>query len=419
MRATVPLAIGGALALALIPALPAAAAAKTWISPTDSAWSSATWSPAGAPAAGDDITFAGGDRSTYDLGNVPFGSLTFTNTHTIANGGGAIGLGSGGISVQAGEAAIEPQLDVNASQTWRVAAGAGLTLPSQVNVTPSGTLTLDIDGGMTVSTGNLDAAVTGCIVKTGTGTLQLWSGGGSVGSCGPGLPAGLRVAEGEVHVRGGANLGGKAFLVDGGTLTGGVPTPAVVNALSLAPGGTVSPGGAGGSGIGHLDLWGTSAWTGGTYLVDWDPGVTGVADLVHGAGQAISVSGTQLDIRLDGLPTAGETITVIDSDVAVTGAIDDENGDPVADGGEFISRGQVFAVHYEATSIDIEWLRVAPEPTTPPSPGPSAGPAAPTLPDTGLGMDAVAPLGVAAIVALVAGAAALAIRRTPRRQAAD
>jgi hypothetical protein len=68
-----PLALAGGVALALVATSPAAAASVTWISPTDSWWSvGGPWSGGAIAATGDDVTFAGGDRSTYNLGNVTF-----------------------------------------------------------------------------------------------------------------------------------------------------------------------------------------------------------------------------------------------------------------------------------------------------------------------------------------------------------
>jgi hypothetical protein len=388
-----PLALVGGTALALVVASPAAAASVTWVSPTDSWWSVAgPWSGGAIAAGGDDVTFAGGDRSTYNLGNVTFSSLHFTNAHTIANGGGVIGL-TNGLAVDAGvPVRIEPGITTSGAQTWAVAAGSTLTLPSQVNVDPASTLTLQVDGTVEVTTGNLDGGAAACIVKTGAGVLRFAGGGGGVGACGTD-PEGLRVEAGEVALVPGASLGGKSFRVAGGTLTGGaVGTPAILRQLNLGSG-TVSPGGSSGAGIGTLDLWGTSSWTGGAYVVDWDP-ASGDADLVRGVGQAVSVADTVLQLRLAAGATVGDTTTVLSSDVAITGAFRSPAGAVLADGDEFASNGQRYRIGYAATAVSVEWLGAVPVP-----PAPAADPA---LAETGLTIG-TGVAGAAALLALTVG----------------
>lgn len=368
----------GGLALALIVASPAAAATVTWISASDTIWSDTTsWAGGSVAAAGDDVTFAGGIRSTYNLGNVTFSSLQFTNDHTLANGGGAITV-TNGVAVAAGaDVRIEPLVMSLGSQSWSVGSGATLTLPSAVNVDALSTLTLDVDGVIDVTTGNLDGFAGACIVKTGSGVLRLASGGGGVGACGAD-PEGLRVEAGEVALVAGTNLGGKSLRVAGGTVTGGaVGSPAIVRQLNLGTG-TVSPGGSAGAGIGQLDLWGTSGWTGGTYLVDWDP-AAGQADLVRGDNQAISVADTVLELRLAPGATVGDSATVLSSNIAVTGAFRSPAGAVLADGDEFASDGQRYEIGYTATSVSVTWLGAVPVP-----PAPAPAPADPTLAATGV-----------------------------------
>ncbi len=390
------LAVGGAAALTLVVAQPATAAtATTWTQAGDSWWSTASWTSS-VPAAGDDVAFAGGVRSTYDYpGNTAFASFHFTNEHTVANGGGSIEL-TGGLAVDAGAAVrIEPLLTASASQNWVVGSGATLTLPSQVRVSNASTLSLFVDGTMEVS--DLDGLATACIVKYGSGPLRFLSGGGGVGTC-AGQPAGLLVAAGEVTIVGTANLGGKDFAVAGGLLTGGTEAgAAVVHALNLTGVGVLSPGASSGDDFGKLDLWGTSAWTGGTYQVDWDP-AGGRVDLVTGVNQAISVAATKLDIRLAGTPTAGQRARIVSSDVGFTGLFASPAGIALAEGEEFTSRGQVYAIHYIAgpgdNGAEIEWLRAAPV-------APPVAPPAPALAATGA--DTAWPLALAAVAVLGTG----------------
>jgi len=144
------LTVAGAAALTLVVAQPAFAATRTWTQVGDSNWSTATWT-GGVPVAGDDVTFSGGPRSTYDLGNLGLGWLMFPTTHEIANGGGAITL-TGGIEVTGGSTArIEPQLASSGSQAWFVESGSTLDLPSAVYSDPATFLRLTVDGTSSAS----------------------------------------------------------------------------------------------------------------------------------------------------------------------------------------------------------------------------------------------------------------------------
>lgn len=370
-RTLLPIAMAGGAALALAASAPAFALTTTWISPTDSWWSSATWGGT-VPAAGDDVVFAGGPRSTYNLGGVGFSSFEFTNTHTIANGGGSIGLTDGITVADGAEAAIEPMLTTTGSQQWTIEAGGALTLPSQVNADPAATLTLEVDGSLTItSTGNLDGGSAACVVKTGFGVLRIEGGGGGVGACAD-EPEGLDVGEGYVDIAPGASLGGKSFNVTNGTLIGGAPgAPGIVRQLNLGDG-VVSPGGNFGLAIGALDLWGTSTWSGGSYEADWDP-TTGDADLVRGVGQAISVSGTHLMPYVLGstAPSVETAFTVLSSDVGISGGFLAPDGAPLADGDEFVSAGQVYRYGQTGNEVTLTWLRAAPEPPGPNPPAPT------------------------------------------------
>lgn len=369
LHRSLAIALAGGAALTLVIATPAAAASTTWIAPADSLWSTATWSST-VPAAGDDVSFNGGPRSTYNLGVLQFSTFTFLASHEIANGSGNFSL-TNGLAVQAPAVAeIAPQLTAVGDQTWEVEAGARLQFPSAVYTDGTSQLTLDVDGVMAIGTaGNLDALATGCIVKQGSGVLELHGGGGGVGTC-AGQPAGLLVTEGEVAIVGTPNLGGKNFAVTGGVITGGTDAaPAIIRELNLAGTGVVSPGASSGADLGHLRLWGTSTWTGGSYQVDWDADLD-VADYVDGENQAILVSDTRLDIRLSGTPTAGQEAKIIGSNIAFTGQFSSSTVTPLADGDEFVSNGQVFSISYvasgTASGATLTWLRAD---ETAPGPG--------------------------------------------------
>lgn len=404
-RTALPLAAAAASCLVILPALPAAAATVTWVSPTDAAWSVAAWSAA-PPVSGDAITFAGGPRSTYDYpAGTVFSSLDFTNDHEIANGGGSVILTSG-ITVAAGaDAMIDILVETSGAQTFAVASGGSLTFPAQVNADPTSTLTLDIDGTLVV-TGNLDGGAGACIQSTGSGVVRFASGGGGVGTC-PTYPLGLVSAAAETTFDPGAFLGGTDFVAAGGLFTGGsLASPATVRQLSIVAGGTVSPGATAGTALGALNLWGTSDWSAGTYLADVD--AAGTSDVVSGQGQAVNLLGTVLQLRLAGTPAAGQTWTVLQSDVAVNGAFTSPAGVTLADGDEFTSNGQVYSIAYLPGSVTVTWVRAAPAaPVVPAAPA--------VLPATGA--DLPLPLMLIALSTLVAGAAAVGWSRRASRRA--
>ena len=422
-KTVLTVAAAGGIAIALTAVTPALAADTTWSQEGDSWWSTAAWTST-VPAAGDNVTFAGGPRSTYNLGDLGFGSFHFTNAHTIANGGGAIALDAG-LTADAGAlVTIEPGLTTSSTQTWSVGAGAVLTLPSQVNVNPASTLTLAVDGLLEVTTGNLDGGASACIVKSGSGILRLASGGGGVGAC-PGQPEGLLAEAGEVEIVAGAALGGKSLAAVGGTVTGGaLGAPGVVRQLNLGAGGTVSPGASSGSELGQLDLWGTSTWSGGTYLVDWDP-ATGASDLVFGDNQAISLTGAVLAPRiLGGAAPTTTPFTVLSSSTLIDGAFLAPDGSSLTDGIEFVSGGQVYRYGEvlaqdgsTVTAVTLTWVRAVPptpdpDPEPQPGPQPDTTPTPPVLADTG-SEASLAPLAISALLMGAAGAI-LILRRRPK-----
>lgn len=367
--------VGGAT-LVLVSAAPAFAATITWANPGDSWWSTAAWT-GGVPSAGDDIVFdaSGHFRSTYDgndllpAANPTFASLNFESNHEIATKNGELHVGSNGLTVASDVTAkIAPELKTHGDQTWSVGQLGILELPSQVDVDTASTLILDIDGQMLVG-GDLDGATLACIQKVGTGVLTFTGGGGDVGDCGSGVK-GIQVIGGSVEIAASSAIGGKPFNVTSGVLFGGGPDAqrGQINQLNLSGTGIVSPGGNSGGDIGRLDLWGTSTWNGGTYVVQWDPS-TGESDLVSGDGQSINVSDTVLAVStLNGDDPASQTFTVLEAtrDGVIAGAFTSAAGDVLADGDEFTSNGQIYLYQQTATTVMLTWLREAPqEPTDP------------------------------------------------------
>ena len=397
-RRILPAAFLGAVALALVPALPAAAAEQTWSGTGGLGqwWGEpGVWSGASL-ADGDTAIFSasGGVQTESSINGFPGNALSlagirFDVSHDVTGSGTAVTLGTGGVSVAGGaEALLNSNLIASGAQTWTVASGGRLTLPALTTVAGASTLTLDVDGILEVGpAGNL--------------------GGGGVGTC-PGAPAGLLVTEGEVTLYP-VDLGGKDFAVTGGVLTGGATiVPAVVHALNLAEGGMVSPGNSGGISLGMLAVWAPSTWDGGVYQVDLDPD-GGFADLVRGDGQPIAVNGTRLDVRLLTSAPAGTWSRIMSSTVGVTGQFAAPDGTLLADGDEFVSHGQVYTIRYVAGAeggVDLAWLRTAP---VPPAPGPA-------LPATGQEIDWVLPVGIAAGVLVAAGIVFLVVRGVRSRR---
>lgn len=359
------LALVGAAALALLPALPATAATKGWTQPGNDWWTSATWS-GGLPVAGDDVEFDGGPISTYNIaGTVDYRSFTFIQDHEIWNGPGVgvIGL-THGLVVEAGvTASIDRDMRTSGSQSWTVADGAELTVPSWIEADPAGTLTLDVDGTLRL-TGNIGADGTGSIVKTGTGTVLRTGGvGGGIGG------GGLDVREGVFELEGAA-IGGTAFQVNGGTLSGA----GTINALTLSSG-VLAPGLGAGAGTGLLTT-GNATLSGGTFLVTVDATGAGSNDALHAPGATLLLSGTTLDIATIGTPSPGDLFEIAGTDlggtIVGTSRFLSPAGDVLEHGDEFVTGGHVYRIDYAFGAgglIDVVYVGAAPVPEALPSTG--------------------------------------------------
>lgn len=386
-RSLVPVAALGSAALVLVAVAPASAAGTTsyWANPGNSNWSTATWTPA-APGDADYVVFSslGGLLSTYDLSGVTLAGIEFRTDHQVMNGGQAISVKSG-IAVDAG---VNAWIDVDVhtvanAQAIRVHDGGSFTLTGELDVESGSQLTLQADAGATIElVGKLDAFGTQCVYKLGAGTLRFSSNsGGGMGTCSTG--EGLVLQEGTIDIGANALLGGTSFMVTGGEFTGGAGTlPSVVKQLNMQGGGVVSPG-LPDTPIGTLHLWGTSAWTGGTYIVDVDP-VALQADRVEVVNQAISIDGTVLAPRIaPGTPQQQNLLAfpVLSSDISVNGSFVSPAGDRLSDGDEFASNGQLWRYGQEENRVILTWLGAAPEPE----------PETPTMPTPPAKIDTAAP----------------------------
>lgn len=392
---TVPASLAVCAALVLVPTIPAAAAVdtQTWTSPSDNWWTTpGAWSTGEAPEAGDTLVFSGPTayfRSTLNS-SVDLAGIQFDVTHLVANGGGALGLGAGGLSVATGaDVTIESGVETTGTQTWTIAAGSTATFPASITTDGVGALTLDVDGTLSVN-GNLDALGTGDIIKTGSGVLARSGGaGGGVGG------NGLQVQEGTFLLDS-ANIAGTAFEVTGGTLAG----VGTINALDLTSG-VVAPG-LPADPAATIEVWNESAWSGGTYEATID-GTDSDTLLFDGP---LSIAGTELQLAVEDGPLLENPYPVIVVNGEVTGNLS-VDGVEVADGDEFVQGAYLYRINYivdEGTAIVVTYLGEAPViPVTP------VTPVTPTVTHPATGFP-VLPVGAVALV-LVAGGILLAARR--------
>ncbi|WP_167051493.1 hypothetical protein [Salinibacterium sp. ZJ77] len=389
-------AFAAAAALVIVPAASAAAATVTWTQADDSWWGMATW-PAGIPAAGDTVVFAGGPRSTYNLGTVTFERFEFPTTHTIANVGGIIGL-RGGLDVSGSSTAeILADLSVVGAQTWTVAAGSTLRIPTWITTDGIGTFVLDVDGVAELS-GNVNALGTGLVQQTGDGTVI--RSGGAGGGIGGG---GYDVQSGVFHLDG-ADIGGTDVQTTGGTLGG----DGAFGAFTLTSG-TLAPGATGADALGTLEAQRNATLTGGRYLAQLDPTLAD-ADYLVSAG-TMSGAGTRLVPTPITTPDVGDVFAV--AGAWRGGTVDAAfrflapNGDTLDDGEEFVANGGRWLIDYTFGTngvVEVEYLGLAP----------TAAPALPSLAVTGLDPDLMAPVAGIAGFLVVGGVITMIVARRGR-----
>ena len=389
--------------LVIVPALPAAAATTTWTQASDAWWSTATWSTT-VPVAGDDVVFNGGPRSTYNLGDVDFASFTFDATHQVAGGGGEIGL-TGGLNVAPGVTArVDPNINVRAAQSWTIASGSSLEVPSWITTDGVGALTLAVDGQLVLS-GNLDALGTGAVTQTGTGVVV--RSGGAGGGIGAG---GYNVTSGTFRLDG-ASIGGTDVQVTGGALDG---PGGEIGALRIDAG-VLAPGVAGVGELGLIGIQRNLALDGGAYLYTVDPGASD-ADYLLSSG-SVSGTGTRLMIDTLATPTVGDVFAVLGAwrggtvDAALR--LLSPDGVTLADGDEFVADGGRWSIDYITGTdgvVEVEYLGAAPVVTPPPSPAPR-----PALANTGLDDGLLVPVGIGAGVLILLGVGALIVGRLRSR----
>ncbi len=369
---------------------------QTWTSPTHQWWTSGTWSTGEVPENGDSLVFpsTAAPRSDANVGPISLVSMAFTGDHQLGSAApaGVITLtGAEGLIVDGDpgpiDVIINNDLDTTGTQSWRVGAGDSLSLPALVRVSPTGSLTLDVEGELTIS-GNIDGQVTGLIAKTGAGTIVRSGGlGGAVGG------GGLDVQEGEFMLDN-ASIGGTAFQITGGRLTG----DGVVNAISLTSG-EIAPSDAASGPIEIIVGANGVQLDGGTYIASID-GLSGLSDYLTGGNGVLGGSGTILELDVITAPTIGDNFEVagvqfgtIDADMrfrSPAGVILDE-------GDEFVSDGALWSISY-IDVISVTYLGIEP-----------AAPSAPELADTGA--SDVGAFGALALLFTVLGATLVMRRR--------
>ena len=393
MKIVVPASVLACVALVLIPALPAAAVVDTqsWTSSNNQWWTTpGAWSSGEAPEAGDTLVFgASGSALSTKNASIALTGIQFTASHEVANGGGVLGLGAGGLTTAPGTVvSVNSDISTTGAQTWSIGAGSTATFPGVI-LTDGTALTLDVEGTMNIA-GNVDALGTGSVVKTGAGTIVRSGGaGGGIGN------GGLSVQEGTFFLNA-ASIDGTAFAVAGGALTG----VGTANSINLASG-MIRPGAVDGTGVGHLTATGASTWSGGTYSATLNGSAS---DLFEVYAQPLSVSGTALDLVVETVPAVGTDFVIVDADAGITGQFTSE-GAALADGVEFASNGYRYRISYpEAEAVVVTYLGPVPVPVIPPAPVPT-----PQLAATGAVVDGM--LGASAAMLLLTGAVLLIGRR--------
>jgi len=397
----IPATVAACAAIILVPSLPAYAVVdtQTWVNGSDAFWSTTTaWTTGEAPEAGDTLVFSAPTASARSTKNGAYSvaGINFVRSHEVANGGGDLGIGTGGLTTAPDSVvSIDANIQTTGAQLWSIGTGSTATFPGVIRTDGASTLTLDVDGTMEVN-GNLDAQATGSVVKTGIGTIVRRGGaGGGIGN------GGLSVQEGTFFLDG-ADIGGTAFTVAGGSLTG----TGTANSLNMTSG-TISPGTSDGSGVADLVAWGPTAWSGGRYSVTIN---ATDSDSFLADNQTLALSGTELVIVAEAVPAAGTTFLVASADAGLTGQFT-AGGVALAEGAEFASNGSRYSVSYAAqpNSVVVTYLGAVPVVTNPAAPLPVPVPelAATAAPIPGL-------LAGAAALLLGAGSVLLVTRRRTR-----
>lgn len=404
--AAIPAAFVGAIGLALLPALPAAAVDQSWVGTggVGQWWSDASAWSAGPLATGDSAVFAGGGTQTQSSisgfgGALTLDELRFDVSHSVTGSDTTVTT-TGGVSVAPGASVLlNSNLTTSGPQTWSVGAGGDLTLPGVVLVDAAASLTLDIDGVVTAS-GNIDGQVTGLVTKTGEGILvRSGSAGGAIGG------GGLLISEGVVLLDD-VTGSGTTYVIDGGTLAGNRITAGIT-----LTSGIIAPGGAAAGPQEILVGLNGIALDGGTYEVSIAPGETVPSDYLTAGAGVLTGTGTSLDLQLTATPTIGDVFEIAG---AQTGSIDPTfrfrapDGTVLQEGDTFVSGGGDWAISYVGV-VQIEYLGAAVVPVAP---------VTPLIPATGQAVDWMLPVGIVAAV-LVLGGLTVVIVRAARARRAD
>ena len=403
--AAIPAALVGAIALALVPALPAAAAEQVWdgTGGVGQWWSDASAWTAAPLANGDSVTFSavgGGIQTQSTLtdfgGALTLGNVRFATSHSVTGSSTALTT-TGGISVTAGSSVVfNSDVTTSGAQTWLVGPESQLTLPGVIRVDPASSLTLEIDG-LVNATGNIDGQMTGLVTKIGEGTLvRTGNAGGAIGG------GGLLINEGVVLLDG-VSGSGTSYVINGGMLAG----DRITAGITLTSGVIAPGGGAAGPQEILVGLNGV-ALNGGTYEVSIAPGETVPSDFITAGDGVLSGAGTALELQVTSTPTIGDAFEIAGVQF---GTIDPAfrfrgpDGTVLDEGAEFVSGGGIWSISYIGV-VEIEYLGLAP-----------VTPVAPTMPATGQEIDWIVPVGIGAGVLVLGGLAVVVVRAVRSRRA--
>jgi hypothetical protein len=346
-------------------------ATKTWTGgattskPNSSKWGTAAgWSPAGVPAAGDNVIIDGSGKYpvTLDVNTAGLNSLTINNsTATLTMTGtaaSAINLQGANIIIGGGTGTI------NDAGGIALASGSSVSGAGKLNIsghyTGTGTLlasggTLDIygtiDNGVVLQiasgvlkiegTATSAAAIT---INSGNETLEIGANGNVT------INAAESITKGQIQLDGGilTDISGTGIAISNGASLTGKGTVAGTVAAPLSGSGTIKAGG------GTLDLK-TTVSSGPSLQIDTTAGSDLKIDGTATAAGAIAINNANqtLEIGSGGALTINAAETITNGRIQLGGgALKDVSGISVGSGAHLTGFGAVTAGTAAATDVD-------------------------------------------------------------------
>jgi autotransporter-associated beta strand protein len=328
------------------------ASAQTWTGTTNSSMkNNNNWNPTSAPATtGADIIFPANPGAGTGSTTPAVDFTTRRTFNTVTWGDDAYSMTGDGFGIAAGMTfnntnnAITINLttgtttNLTGSQNWTF-NGSAVDWQKALDL---GTFTLTATGSGTLTIGGV-ASNTGGITKSGTGTLILNGVNTYTGA--------TTISGGKLQAGGtGSATGGSAVAVNsGGTLTGNNASGRITGTVTVASGGTVSPG-IGGTGI--LKLTSATFNAGGTYLADiaGNGGVAGTDfDQLDSSG-TVTITGSTLSLNVTYVPATGDKFDIITSANTIVGQF--------TQGTSITSGGHAFLIDYTSNVKKVTLVAV-------------------------------------------------------------